>query len=222
MIISLEQTTNQPNISYRLKDSKTGEEIANASDNFKEWATLEINNNKYEIIRNPKIVQKVNSFPNFPQTLKWKKTVGFIITKNSETFGYYYPDAATITKKLGFIKFNITFNTYCLGNDIYTCHRVGLKGTGCSYFCILKQGVTVAIIKKPDKVINYKDTFTAYIKDKNIYEQICLIMIVIDTTEFVNIDDGGLSVGGERYISVAQAEKDLFDSNFIDEVDKID
>lgn len=118
------------------------------------------------------------------------------------------------TKSVGFLKsypyYEITFD-----NEVYYVYEVGFGSKGL-YLCVYKGDMLIAIVDKALRVINYKDSYVAYLLNEQYAKIVTAFVVYYDVTAYGDLMQIALLSVKERRVNTVQ--KDLiekFDPNFI-------
>lgn len=185
--------------------------------------TMTYNGKEYRFWKKISMIEKPNyAFP-YPFSPNIKKIPGYKVTSSGETVLSSYREAATYQKKL-FLKWNFLFTVYQYQGRVYHCFKVGFENENDHYYCLKTvQGETLAIIQR-HSFAEDSCRATVYLKDSGILELVMLVcaneimQVQFDITEDSHVVD--YSAG--NYISIADAEKAMFDKNFIPAVKALD
>ena len=160
------------------------------------------------------------AYPFCPQT---KKAFATEITSEGRTVMQVYREAATY-KKVWFLKNNFVFNVYKYNGNVYHCYKVGFPTTDTHYYCLKNlQGDTIAILNRQTWTEDDRRG-TLYLKDPSLLELVLLVagfetmMVQLDISNYNRVHDA--SAG--NYISLSEAEKAMYDPDFIPAVKALD
>lgn len=141
---------------------------------------------------------------------KWADRLSFKFLSNNALVG----NVVGKTKKVGFLKsypyYEMTFN-----NETYYGYEVGFGSQGL-FLCIYKGDELIAIVDKKLRVINYKDSYTAYIKDESYAIVTVLLVTYYDVITYGDLLQIALFSLSEKRVNTFQ--KDLiakYDPDFI-------
>ncbi|MCI6956761.1 MAG: hypothetical protein SPI15_04100 [Candidatus Faecousia sp.] len=159
-------------------------------------------------------------FP-LPRASKSKKTLGFEATNYGEPAIRMYMEPMTCGKTWIF-KQNIGIRVYQKDGNVYLCAKVGFPKETSHYYCLKSvQGETLAVIERHSFT---DDTYRAsiYLKNPELLELAILVCAneVMNVTYDAHNDLSDPSAG--HYISIADAEKALYDKDFIPAVKALD
>lgn len=204
-------------LAHRCVDLQ-GREIASGMIDFdgKERLTLSFAGKDYKYGRGFTMVEKPTyDFP-YPFTPPIKKTPATDIISDGKTVMQVYREAGTY-KKVLFLKHNFIFHVYLHNGRVYHCYKVGFANESDHYYCLkTPEGETVAVMQRHMQAEDDRRA-TVYLKDKSLLELVLLaagfetMLIQLDIEHFTRTDDP--SAG--NYISVSDAEKAMFDKDFI-------
>lgn len=155
---------------------------------------MNLNNKQYQL--------KIDNLSSFP------------IMSNNERVGYV---AQKFNKTGNFLCFDTGYSFYefkC-GNDILAVYDIGL-GKNQHYYQFEKGNETVAIIHKPDKVVNRKDHYLCYSVDEKMMLPMSLWCLFLESSAYYDIN-----VAGEGNVATNKAYKsqkiirERYDTTFI-------
>lgn len=137
------------------------------------------------------------------------------IFKNDNKIGYIYPTLHP-TKKFLFLSFGYDYFKVSYEDNNYSLYEVGL-GPNQHFFCLHNENnVTVAIIKKEDKKINFCDNYTVYAVDNALLPLLSIIALYIDSILYP--DYGDITGDCKEDDSCITLQKELiekYDADFI-------
>lgn len=195
-----------------------GNEIAVGDDQGSDTTLdLHFNGKTYHFPKKLISIQKPKyAFP-YPFSPDIQKTFGVGVICDEKPVLQYYREAATY-KKVLFLKHNFVFNVYQYEGRVYHCYKVGFAGEHSHYYCLkTTQGETVAIIERNSRAEADRRRGTIYLKNDELLKLVLLVcaseimMIQLDVGDASRVHDP--SAG--NYISVSEAEKEMFDKDFI-------
>ncbi len=207
MILKFNQTGRQPNPTFSL--TLAGKELANGiGATMSNSANITINGSTYEISDNIHRDKDKNG-----KTITQVKD----IIKEGEIIGRIYPDIVP-QKKILFISVGYDYFVIDLYNKQYFAYEVGL-GQNQHYICIYEQDKIIAIIHKDDNVVNFKDQYTMYFKDKELLTMLSIFNLYFDC---INSPDHG-EISGEHtetggFVTINKELNSKYDPNFIEEI----
>ena len=87
------------------------------------------------------------------------------------------------------------------------------------YLCIYRNEQLIAIVDKALKVVNFKDTYKAYIKNDSDFDIVMLFTIYYDATSYGDVMEiAVLSVKEKRVNTIQKELISKFDQTFIDTI----
>lgn len=144
---------------------------------------------------------------------KLSDRLSFKIFEDSELIG----KLVGATKKIGLLKSYAYYDASFEGEQYYA-YEVGFGSKGL-YLCIYKNEELIAIVDKALKVINFKDTYRAYIKNKADFDIVMLFTIYYDATSYGDVMEiAVLSVKEKRVNTIQKELINKFDQSFIDSI----
>lgn len=220
MIIKLYTEFEDPQgmrISYQFKDVRMKNNVAVATNYYKEATSLYFNKEKYEFPNYPKIIERPQINFRFPLS-KGKKNVGFYIIKGGQPVAFFFAESATCGKKWIFNQ-NLLFTVYVKDETPYLLFKVGFKNQNSHYYCLYDNNEKcIAIIERHSF---YDDNCKATLYIEN--EENLLITLMACTDTMISVANSGgmesmMDTSAGHYISVLDAEKEMFDPEFIERV----
>lgn len=220
MILSLYMEyldSHRTGVRHRCVDLQ-GREIASGIVNFdgNERLLLSFNGKDYSYGRGFTIVEKPIYNFSYPFSPPIKKAPATDIVCGDKTVLQVYREAGTY-KKVLFLKNNFIFHVYLYNDNVYHCYKVGFPEEGDHYYCLkTTDGDTVAVMQRHTQAGDNRRA-TVYLKDKCLLELVLLavgfetMLVQLDIEHFTRTDDP--SAG--NYISVSDAEKSMYDKDFI-------
>ena len=121
------------------------------------------------------------------------------------------------TKKTGFLKAYAYYDVTFEGKQYYA-YEVGFGSKGL-YLCIYRDEQLIAIIDKALKVVNFKDTYKAFIKNDSDFDIVILFTIYYDATSYGDVMEIAVLSLKEKRVNTIQKELiSKFDQSFIDTI----
>lgn len=121
------------------------------------------------------------------------------------------------TKKTGFLKAYAYYDFQLNGNQYYG-YEVGFGRKGL-YLCIYRNERLIAIVDKALRVVNYKDTYTAYLESPADLEVVLLFTIYYDATAYGDVMEVAVASVQEKRVNTLQKELiEKFDPTFISRI----
>lgn len=117
----------------------------------------------------------------------------------------------------GFLQ-SYNYYEFVLENEVYYGYEVGFGKKGL-YLCIYKGEELVAIVQKNLKVVNYKDSYVAYLEDEKYMSVVVPFSIYYDVTAYGDVMEWSvLSVKEKRVNSTSKELRSKYDADFIKRV----
>lgn len=121
------------------------------------------------------------------------------------------------TKKTGFLKAYAYYDISFEGEQYYA-YEVGFGSKGL-YLCIYRNDQLIAIVDKALRVVNFKDTYRAYIKNEVDFDIVMLFTIYYDSTSYGDVMEiAVLSVKEKRVNTIQKELIAKYDPSFISEI----
>lgn len=121
------------------------------------------------------------------------------------------------TQKIGFLK-SYPYYLICYNDDTYYGYEVGFGAKGL-YLCIYRNEQLIAIVDKKLRVVNFKDTYTAYLENDDDAMIVSLFVVYYDTTAYGDVMEIAVRSVKERRVNTIQKELiDKYDANFIPKI----
>lgn len=125
------------------------------------------------------------------------------------------------TKAIGFLK-SYPYYEFTFNDEVYYGYEVGFGSKGL-YLCIYKGDQLIAIVDKALRVINYKDSYTAYLLDEKWAVPVMTLVVYYDIVAYGDLMQIALLSVKERRVNTIQ--KDLiakYDPTFIPQIKAIE
>lgn len=122
-----------------------------------------------------------------------------------------------VTKRVLFFKTGYDFYQLSYLNNEYHIYEVGL-GANQHYYCFFKNGATVAVINKIDRVINHLDKYICYIMPDEVFIPTCLFCVFLECAAYYDIDAIGNSDKTEVFLTRQKELIEKYDPSFIQRV----
>ena len=200
-------------IDYLFIEEGSGKQVALATYNFNEYATLYFEGNKIEVTTKPKIIEKCKYEFKYPLSSKRKKTIGFPILFNDKEEYLYYPEAAKCNNKI--FRKNIGYTVFCNETDVNLLFKVGFENENSHHYCMYNKNHLIAVISRHSfRADNCKATI--YVEDdSNILKAMmaCTEEIIVVPTPESGVGDP--SAG--HFVSIPETHQ-FYDPGFIERV----
>lgn len=201
--------------------NNTNEVVARAVNGVNTHTYLWYGKNKYQFNDIPKSIMKKELDFKYPYSSKIKKTIGYRIFENEKLTAEFHWDALRC-KDTGVNK-NIGLNIFHFNDEVYLLFHVGLPKHKSSYYCLYQNGgELIAIIARHHTGKAYDNCkATLYIdNDENLL--ITLFACTSQIVDVINFWDEGENhdPSAGPVISTLEAERELFDAEFIEKVKK--
>lgn len=108
------------------------------------------------------------------------------------------------TKKVGFLK-SYPYYLICYNGSTYYGYEVGFGAKGL-YLCVYKDAHLIAIVDKKLRVVNFKDTYTAYLEDDHETLIVSLFVIYYDVTAYGDLMEIAVHSTNEKRVNTFQKE----------------
>lgn len=206
-------------IQHSFVDDMSDTVIATATNNINEPIKLYYEDNEYQFISSPKMMEKQKLNIKYPLSSKRTKTFGYNMESNGQIVAQYYGEAATCGKTWIF-KRNIGFKVFCVHGEVYVMYRVGFPNENCHYYCLYDNSNNiVSIIKRHSNASDYRKA-TIYIEES----RYVMPVLVACTATIVWVADNGrkedmIDPSAGPYTSIMEEEKKMFDKYFIERVE---
>ena len=202
-------------IDYLFIEEGTQKQIALATYNLNEYATLYFEGNKIEVTTKPKIVEKSKYEFKYPLSSKCKKTVGFPVLFNGKQEYVYYPEAAKCNNNRFFRK-NMAYTVFCNETDIKLLFKVGFKNENSHHYCMYDGNKLVAVISRYSYSENNCKA-TIYVED----DANLLMAMIACTEEIIAVprpeQDGVGDPSAGYYVSIPESHQ-FYDHEFVERV----
>ena len=197
-----------------------------------EWVAQRLNGELFSKVDAPFVTGKFEAFASFfdasQLTLYYnpydtsmgtalKDRLSFKILKN----GTFQGKILGKTKSVGFFKsypyYELTFD-----NEVYYGYEVGFGSKGL-YLCIYKGETLIAIVDKALRVINFKDSYVAYLLDEQFAKLVTAFVVYYDVTAYGDLMQIALLSVKEKRVNTVQ--KDLiekYDATFIPKIKEME
>lgn len=206
MILRIEQTKVNYNLEWQA--SCRGEHFATAS---APWVR-----GKMEAVINYASGKQNKIYYNPTDTTYGKSLVdrlSFKLLDGKNKVGYLVGQ----TQKAGFLK-SYPYYKYDYYGDLYSAYEVGF-GPKDLYICLYSGEELVAIVDKDLTVKDFKDTYTAYMKDGKYAEIITPLVIYYDIISYGDLGNvDAISVQRKQVYTPQPALKEKYQESFIPEV----
>lgn len=122
------------------------------------------------------------------------------------------------TKKVsGFLQ-SYNYYEFTLENETYYGYEVGFGKKGL-YLCIYKGEELIAIVQKNLKVVNFKDSYVAYLEDEKYMSVVVPFSIYYDVTAYGDVMEWStLSIKEKRVNTTSKELRSKYDADFIKRV----
>lgn len=122
------------------------------------------------------------------------------------------------TKKVsGFLQ-SYNYYKFVLENETYYGYEVGFGKKGL-YLCIYKGEELISIVQKNLKVVNFKDSYVAYLEDEKYISVVVPFSIYYDVTAYGDVMEWStLSIKEKRVNTTSKELCSKFDADFINRV----
>lgn len=136
--------------------------------------------------------------------LSFNKRQKVYITRNGAPFMEIVPQFCQ-TGKVLFVPVGYDYYQFTIGGVTYSVYEVGL-GAEKHFYCIYVGDNTVAIIHKPDKVINHLDRYDCYLLSEEQFLAAGLFCLFLESGQYYNMRAIG---NEERDIETVTIQKEL-------------
>lgn len=193
-----------------------------------EWTVSDKNNELYALLKAPFVVGKFQADVFFSDKTQYalyynpydasygaklKDKLSFKVLQNDMLVGKILGQ----TKTVGFLK-SYPYYEFTFHNDLYYGYEVGFGSKGL-YLCIYKGEQLVAIVDKDLRVINYKDSYTAYLLDGQYAKAVVALVAYYDIVAYGDLMQIALLSVQERRVNTIQKELIAkYDSSFISRI----
>lgn len=117
----------------------------------------------------------------------------------------------------GFLQ-SYNYYEFVLEDEVYYGYEVGFGKKGL-YLCIYKDEELIAIVQKNLKVVNYKDSYVAYLEDEKYMSIVVPFSIYYDVTAYGDVMEWStLSVKEKRVNTTSKELCSKYDADFIKRV----
>lgn len=222
MIIKLHKFTKDAegykvSYSFRLED---GTEIGSAiNNNDNQPIYFWLNEEKYTLPRDLKIVPRLPSNFKYPCSGKYKKIPGWIIyDENQNSIAYYHSEALTVGRVWKtFLKRNVSTTAIVYKEELHYLFQVGFLGQSDHYYCLYRGNELIGEMERHMLTTKNPDCIaTIYIeKEENM---LINLLAAVEELIYVQTYDGGYDTSACGYISRYEEERLLFDKNYIERV----
>ncbi len=202
-------------IRHSIQDMQGGEIAVGTTEDSGAFVTLEYKGKFYRYVKKPvKIEKSVLRFP-LPAAGKGKTTFGHQITCAGETVMKVYTQPLECGK-MWIFKRNIGVSVYQYQGKSYHVSKIGFPGEISHYYCLRSaEGETLATIERYS-FVDDTNRATIYLKDPAVQD--LAILVCANEIMMVYFSVGEQELRDEsagHYISLTDAEKSLYDKNFI-------
>ncbi len=206
MIVDIVQT--KTNFNMEWKANSQGQEIAVGVAPFVKG--------KFQVQVNYQDGQQMDLYYN-PLDTTWgtklSDRLSFKVIKNDAVVG----KIVGATRKTGFLK-AYAYYDFTFKDKQYYGYEVGFGSKGL-YLCIYEDDKLIAIVDKALRVVNFKDTYKAYIENEADFNAVMLFVIYYDSTSYGDVMEiAVLSVKEKRVNTIQKELIAKYDSEFIAKV----
>lgn len=150
-------------------------------------------------------------------TIKFESFKKIAILVNNTEIGGIYPKLC-VTKKILFIPIGYEYRELKFYNDTIIVYESGL-GANQHYYSFYRNNEVIAVIHKPDRVINHLDNYVCYVdKDEDSVLVALYIMFLESNGEYYNIDATGNVDSNTATITAQKELVEKFDPSFIEKI----
>lgn len=186
------------------------------------FVTLTYQGKEYRYAKRPiKIEKSIFDFP-LQISAKSKTTWGHRVTQNGETVLRVYTESITCGK-IWIFKQSMGISVYQYQGRTYHVSKVGFLGETSHYYCLRSaEFETLAIIER-HSFTDDTNRATIYLKDVSLLELVLLVCaneIMMVSFSVGDMEKRDPSAG--QYISMTEAEKSMYDKDFIPAVKAMD
>ena len=135
------------------------------------------------------------------------------IYRNGVEYGTLSPKIC-VTKKVAFLKTGYEYYELSLPFGTFLIYESGL-GAGQHYYSIYKDDTVLAVIHKPDRVVNYLDSYTCYLENREDFFPTALYCLFLESAAYFNIDATGNVVDNTSTYTAQQELREKYDPTFI-------
>lgn len=138
------------------------------------------------------------------------------VLKNSIEIGSICPQLC-VTKKFLFLKTGYEYYEFNLDGDIVSVYETGF-GANRHYYSIYRADKVIAVIHKPDKVVNYLDNYICYVEKNEDAVFAVLYCMFLESNGYYNLDAIGNVVDSTQTVTMQKELTEKFDQGFIDRI----
>lgn len=131
---------------------------------------------------------------------KMKDKLSFKVLQDGECLGKIVGQ----TKAVGFLR-SYPYYEFSFNHGLYYGYEVGFGSQGL-YLCIYKDNQLIAIVDKALRVINYKDSYTAYLLDEQYAKAVIALVVYYDVVAYGDLMQIALLSVKERRVNTVQKE----------------
>lgn len=135
------------------------------------------------------------------------------ITRNGEPFAEIVPQFCQ-TKKVLFLPVGYEYYRVTIGEKIYAVYEVGL-GADKHFYCFYAGEETVAIVHKPDKVINYLDRYDCYLLSEEQFLAAGLFCLFLESGQYYNVSAIGNVESDIETVTIQKELQAKYNPDFI-------
>ena len=180
-----------------------------------EWMVLDKNNELYAFVKAPFVVGKFQADVYFNDKTQYslyynpydasygtklKDKLSFKVLQDERVIGKILGQ----TKAVGFLK-SYPYYEFTFQNEHYYGYEVGFGSKGL-YLCIYKGDQLIAIVDKALRVINYKDSYTAYLQNEQYAKVVVALVTYYDIVAYGDLMQIALLSVQERRVNTIQKE----------------
>lgn len=158
---------------------------------------MNLNNKQYQL--------KIDNLSSFP-IMSNNEQVGYVVQKFNKTGKFLCFDTG------------YSFYEFKCKNDVFAVYDIGL-GKNQHYYQFEKFNKTVAIIHKPDRVVNRKDYYMCYSEDEKMILPMSLWCLFLEASAYydINVAGEGNVVTNKAYKS-QKITREKYDATFISKI----